>query len=134
MNVFGIGLPEMAVILVLALLVFGPKKLPEIGRSLGKAIKGFQDASKEFEEEFKKEAQQIEKVVTSPMKATLDPQPSKALSPQDSPAEIVVEPETAPLETKANGGAEEAAPTPAQSSDPEKPEGEQSAKDAESPA
>ncbi len=95
MNVFGIGLPEMAVILVLALLVFGPKKLPEIGRSLGKAIKGFQDASKEFEEEFKKEAQQIEKVVNSPMKATLDPQPSKVLSPQEiqSPSEIVVEPE-----------------------------------------
>ena len=98
MNVFGIGLPEMAVIFVLALLVFGPKKLPEIGRSLGKAIKGFQDASKEFEEEFKKEAQQIEKVVTSPMKATLDPQPSKVLSPQDSPAEIVVPPAPSPAE------------------------------------
>lgn len=60
MNVFGIGLPEMALILVIALLVFGPKKLPEIGRSLGKAIRGFQDASKEFESEFKREAQQLE--------------------------------------------------------------------------
>ena len=48
MNVFGIGLPEMGLILVIALLVFGPKKLPEIGRSLGKAVRGFQDASKEF--------------------------------------------------------------------------------------
>ena len=63
MNVFGIGLPEMALILVIALLVFGPKKLPEIGRSLGKAIRGFQDASKEFENEFKREAQQIENSV-----------------------------------------------------------------------
>lgn len=60
MNFFGIGLPEMAVILVVALLVFGPKKLPEIGRSMGKAIRGFQDASKEFENEFKREAQQME--------------------------------------------------------------------------
>jgi sec-independent protein translocase protein TatA len=60
MNVFGIGLPEMALILVIALLVFGPKKLPEIGRSLGKAIRGFQEASREFETEFKREAQQIE--------------------------------------------------------------------------
>jgi sec-independent protein translocase protein TatA len=60
-NIFGIGLPEMAVILILALLIFGPKKLPEIGRSLGKAIRGFQDASQEFEQEFKREAQQLEK-------------------------------------------------------------------------
>lgn len=60
MNIFGVGLPEMAVILVVALLVFGPKKLPEIGRSLGKAIRGFQEASKEFETEFQREAQQLE--------------------------------------------------------------------------
>jgi sec-independent protein translocase protein TatA len=83
MNVFGVGLPEMALILVLALLVFGPKKLPEIGRSLGKALKGFQQASKEFEEEFKKEAQQLENTLTSPMKASLETEPPKALSPQE---------------------------------------------------
>lgn len=70
MNVFGIGLPEMVVILVIALLVFGPKKLPEIGKSLGKAIRGFQDASREFQDEFKKEAQQIEESVS--MKAKLE--------------------------------------------------------------
>ena len=72
MNIFGIGLPEMGLIMVVALLVFGPKKLPEIGRSLGKALKGFQDASKEFETEFKKEAERIEKTVAEPMKATLE--------------------------------------------------------------
>jgi sec-independent protein translocase protein TatA len=60
MNVFGIGLPEMGLIMAIALLVFGPKKLPEIGRSMGKAIRGFQDASKEFENEFKRESQQLE--------------------------------------------------------------------------
>jgi sec-independent protein translocase protein TatA len=59
-NIFGIGLPEMAVILVLALLIFGPKKLPEIGSSLGKAIRGFKEASQEFENEFKREAKQLE--------------------------------------------------------------------------
>jgi sec-independent protein translocase protein TatA len=87
MNVFGVGLPEMALILVLALLVFGPKKLPEIGRSMGKALKGFQDASREFEEEFKKEAEQIEKVVTAPMKATLEPDSPKVLTPPEAAAE-----------------------------------------------
>jgi sec-independent protein translocase protein TatA len=70
MNVFGIGLPEMILILIVALLIFGPKKLPEIGRSLGKAVRGFQDASKEFENEFKREAQQIEESVK--MQATLE--------------------------------------------------------------
>ncbi|MGF1499100.1 MAG: TatA/E family twin arginine-targeting protein translocase [Elainellaceae cyanobacterium] len=80
MNVFGIGLPEMALIFIVALLIFGPKKLPEIGRSLGKAIRGFQDASKEFENEFKREAEQIEKSVKEPMKATLEKPEPKALS------------------------------------------------------
>ncbi|MCY7335072.1 MAG: TatA/E family twin arginine-targeting protein translocase, partial [Chamaesiphon sp.] len=45
MNFFGIGLPETIAIAVVVLLVFGPKKLPEIGKSLGKALKGFQEAS-----------------------------------------------------------------------------------------
>lgn len=80
MNVFGIGLPEMAVILVLALLIFGPKKLPEIGRSLGKAIRGFQEASKEFETEFKREAEQLEQVVKQPMEATLEKPAQPALT------------------------------------------------------
>lgn len=81
MNIFGIGLPEMALIMVLALLIFGPKKLPEIGRSLGKAIRGFQDASKEFENEFKREAERLEQIVTEPMEAKLEPPAQPALSP-----------------------------------------------------
>ncbi|MEL6553637.1 MAG: TatA/E family twin arginine-targeting protein translocase [Cyanobacteria bacterium J06621_11] len=95
MNIFGIGLPEMGLIMLVALLVFGPKKLPEIGRSLGKAMKGFQDASKEFETEFKKEADRLEKTVAEPMKATLEKPkaiaPDKAETPTE--AEIVEETE-----------------------------------------
>jgi sec-independent protein translocase protein TatA len=64
MNIFGIGLPEMILILVVALLIFGPKKLPEIGSSLGKAIRGFQDASKDFENEFKREVKKLEEDTT----------------------------------------------------------------------
>ncbi len=97
MNVFGIGLPEMGLIMVVALLVFGPKKLPEIGRSMGKALKGFQDASKEFENEFKKEADRVEKSVAEPMKATLEkPRALAADKPKAEPteAEIVEAPET----------------------------------------
>jgi sec-independent protein translocase protein TatA len=44
---FGIGMPELIVILVIILLIFGAAKLPEIGRSLGKAIKEFKKAGKD---------------------------------------------------------------------------------------
>lgn len=53
MNVFGIGLPEMAVIAAIALVVFGPKRLPELGRTLGRTLKSFQSASQDFEKEFR---------------------------------------------------------------------------------
>jgi sec-independent protein translocase protein TatA len=39
-----IGLPEILVVLVIALLVFGPKRLPELGRSLGRGMRSFKDA------------------------------------------------------------------------------------------
>ena len=100
MNIFGIGLPEMGLIMVVALLVFGPKKLPEVGRSLGKALKGFQDASKEFETEFKKGAQQLEKSVAEPMKATLEK--PRALSANTEPAEAEIVETAAPAAENAN--------------------------------
>ena len=53
MNFFGIGLPEMAVIAAIGLLVFGPKRLPELGKTLGRTLRGFQSASTEFEKEFR---------------------------------------------------------------------------------
>ncbi|MDA0717825.1 MAG: TatA/E family twin arginine-targeting protein translocase [Cyanobacteria bacterium] len=53
MNVFGIGLPELAVIAAIGLLVFGPKRLPELGKTLGRTLKGFQSASSEFEKELR---------------------------------------------------------------------------------
>ena len=38
---FGLGIPEMIVVLVIALVFFGPSKLPSLGKSLGEAIRGF---------------------------------------------------------------------------------------------
>jgi sec-independent protein translocase protein TatA len=44
-----IGMPELIVIFVIALLVFGPTKLPDLGKSLGEAIRGFKKAMSETE-------------------------------------------------------------------------------------
>jgi sec-independent protein translocase protein TatA len=43
----GLGFPEMVVILIIALVIFGPNRLPALGESLGKAIKGFKEGLKD---------------------------------------------------------------------------------------
>ena len=48
-----IGMPELLIILVIILLVFGAKRLPELARGLGKGIREFKDATKHVENEFK---------------------------------------------------------------------------------
>ena len=55
-----IGTPEMMVIFVLALLLFGPKKLPELGRTIGKALSEFRRASAELKTTFDREMQNLE--------------------------------------------------------------------------
>lgn len=57
---FGIGMLELTVILVIALLVFGPKKLPEIGRGLGKGIREFKKAGQELTNAMDEEPPTIE--------------------------------------------------------------------------
>ena len=76
MNVFGIGLPELAVIAAIGLLVFGPKRLPELGKTLGKTLKGFQSASSEFEKEFRRAVDTVEAEVTSTATLPETSQPS----------------------------------------------------------
>jgi len=61
---FGLGWQELVIILVIALIIFGPKKLPELGKSLGQAIRGFRDGTSKATEEAKKELKEIEKSVT----------------------------------------------------------------------
>ena len=46
---FGIGMPELIIILVIILIIFGAGKLPEIGAGMGKAIKNFKGATSEIE-------------------------------------------------------------------------------------
>ncbi|WP_204139541.1 TatA/E family twin arginine-targeting protein translocase [Halomicronema sp. CCY15110] len=110
MNIFGIGLPEMALILVIALLVFGPKKLPEVGRSLAQALGSFKKAQQEFESELKRESAEIEKSMKAPMKAEIAKPDAKALPQDEVPAADVTTATEAPEAaetTEADATAEE---------------------------
>ena len=57
----GIGGIEIFIILVVALVIFGPQKLPEMGRSLGKAIREFKSAGTEIQDELTKATDEIDK-------------------------------------------------------------------------
>jgi sec-independent protein translocase protein TatA len=85
-----IGMPELIIIFVIALIIFGPRKLPELGRSLGKSLAEFKRASNELrstlEEEIRVEEQQqrtAEATKTSPQAAA--PQPA---APPAEPAAV----------------------------------------------
>jgi len=56
-----LGVPEMIAIFVIALLLFGPKKLPELGRTLGKAITEFRRASNELKATFESHLSELDK-------------------------------------------------------------------------
>jgi TatA/E family protein of Tat protein translocase len=71
-----IGFPELAIILVVALIVFGPRKLPELGRSLGKSLAEFKRASNELKNTLDEEIRLEERRATLPPPAPPEPVPS----------------------------------------------------------
>ncbi len=77
-----IGFPELLIIFVVALIVFGPRKLPELGRSLGKGLAEFKRASNELrntlDEEIKHEERRT--AITTPAAPVVEP-PAMAASP-----------------------------------------------------
>jgi TatA/E family protein of Tat protein translocase len=58
---FGLGIPELIVIFVIALVVFGPKKLPDLGKSIGRAMAEFKKAQQEFQESVQSEMKEVQK-------------------------------------------------------------------------
>lgn len=56
-----LGIPELVIILVIVLIIFGPSKLPQIGKAIGQGIKSLKKATSEEEEEVKKEVEEEKK-------------------------------------------------------------------------
>ena len=71
-----IGMPELIIILVIALIIFGPRKLPELGKSLGRSLNEFKRASTDLqntlEQEIKLEEQKEQQTKTPPPETTGD--------------------------------------------------------------
>ena len=80
-----IGMPEMVVIAVIALIIFGPRKLPELGKSLGKSIAEFKRASNELKNTLEDEIR-TEELQDARKSAQVPPSPSV---PSSTPAPAV---------------------------------------------
>ena len=59
---FNIGLPELLIIVAIALIVFGPNKLPELARAFGRAMREFRKATEEVKESFEAETRDLEEI------------------------------------------------------------------------
>ena len=92
-----LGGPELVLILVLALIVFGPRRLPEIGKSMGKLLAEFRRASHDFQRtiEDEVEAEKYKATPEVPVSPAAPPPSADVASPQ-APAEATVAHEVPP--------------------------------------
>jgi TatA/E family protein of Tat protein translocase len=88
-----LGLPEMIFIFLIALIIFGPKKLPEIGRQIGKAMNEFKRASNEFKAQIESEIHKLD--IETKANEILPPSlpPEGAVASGSLEAEVVATPE-----------------------------------------
>lgn len=102
-----LGMPELVVIFVIALIVFGPRKLPELGKSLGKSLAEFKRASNELrnslEDEIRIEEDRERAAKTTPPPAVVAP-PAVTTEPEALSDEAEVTPQAAD-ETTPRGAA-----------------------------
>jgi sec-independent protein translocase protein TatB len=100
---FGIGSTELIIILIVALIVIGPAKLPEMAKSLGKALGEFRRVSTDVKRTIEMEAEQAEqKEKTAQAKKELFPDEAKAETPpaEPKPAAASGEPAAQPADTR----------------------------------
>jgi len=79
-----IGMPELIVIMVIALIIFGPRKLPELGRSLGRSLSEFKRASNELKHTLDEEIR-VEEQRTAEQQRAPEASPSAATLNEDEP-------------------------------------------------
>lgn len=87
-----IGMPELIIILVIALIIFGPRKLPELGKSLGRSLNEFKKASTDLQNTLEQEIK-IEEQKETAAKARAEESTASAAIPKDD------DQNTAPRET-----------------------------------
>lgn len=88
-----IGLPELVIIFIVALIIFGPRKLPELGRSLGKSIQEFKRASNELRSTLDEEIRLEDRRAAVTAATAAPPPPDVAGSePADLPVGATPEP------------------------------------------
>jgi sec-independent protein translocase protein TatB len=97
-----LGFPEMLFLGLLALLLFGPKRLPEIGRQIGKALGEFKRASSEFQTQLEDEVRQLE----------VQEESQRTIAPPAAPEGSIAQAASSP----ASGGPASSPPLPASSS------------------
>jgi TatA/E family protein of Tat protein translocase len=108
---FGIGFQEMLIILVVVLIFFGPKRLPDLAKSLGKGIAEFKKASEEVRKGIE-EAVKEEAAAESPKSPETPPSPADAALPATSPADTTAPPSPATGTTVPGGEAPPEIPRP----------------------
>ena len=91
-----IGMPEMIVILVIALIVFGPRKLPELGRSLGKSLGEFKRASNDLRNTLEDEIRVEERRTAPASTGTAKPGPPSSAPPAATSASAASASQSAP--------------------------------------
>ncbi len=89
---FGIGMPELIIVLLVAFLLFGPQKLPELGRSIGKAVKGFRNVTDDVRQSIEPDVNAVQHEITSIQEniatSATEIENSVSLNPPDSPSDL----------------------------------------------
>lgn len=115
---FNIGLPELLIILAIALIVFGPNKLPELARAFGRAMREFKKATEEVKETFEAETKDLEDIRSELAQTNLlsdltqelsqeEESPPPTLAEEVTPAEVTSAEQSETEEMKEEGPKEE---------------------------